>query len=96
MMPPICTGITPTVLATILFSISLGSIDKFLLEMSANITFAPACIAARGVAIKVLVGIITDLPLTFKALSGISRALVPLLTATANLTPINSAKSSSK
>ena len=61
-----------------------------------NITFAPACRAASGVAINVFVGIIIDFPLTFKALKGISKALVPLFTATANFTPINLAKSSSK
>ena len=42
---------------------------------------------------KVFVGTITDLFLTSKDLSGISRALVPLFTAMQYLTPINSEKS---
>ena len=72
------------------------SIDRSSFDESTNITFAPACKAASGVAMNVFVGIIIDFPLTFKALKGISNALVPLFTATANLTPINLAKSSSK
>ena len=61
--------------------------------MSANITFAPACITARGVAMKVFVGTIIDLPSTFNALSEISKALVPLFTATAYFVPTYLAKS---
>ena len=92
-IPPICTIITPTVSSIIFFSISLGSIDRLSRDTSANITLAPACNAARGVAMNVFVGIIIDLPSTLSALNGISNALVPLLTATAYFTPTNSAKS---
>ena len=82
-MPPTCTMITPTVWGVSAASTVSAVRARLDSAISANRGVAPAWRTAAEVAKKVLAGTTTSRPATPSTRRVISRALVPLLTATA-------------